>query len=198
MSPKSRPYFLILGIILAPILRSFSSEMAAYVLLPTRMDSLLMGVLIAHFYLSGQLQNWFKARSILLIVTGIVCFGFLFVLHLKYTEGIGGIFIHSVLGIMFSSLLILVLVLDGNTWLNRFMSVSFFGFIAKISYMLYLSHQLFIGLMHQLILNQKPQMNNLNDVIVTMTALLLTIGFCTISYQYFEKPILKRGKSFQF
>ena len=175
-----------------------SSEMSAYVLLPTRMDSLLLGVLIAHFYLSGQLQFWFKAKARMLMTIGMLCFVLLFVLHLHFTEGIGGIFIHTVLGIMFASLLILVLISDANTRFNRFLSLSFFGFLAKISYMLYLSHQLFSGIMHQWILNQKPQMNNLNDLMVTSSALLITIGFCALSYKYFEKPILEKGKHFQF
>lgn len=198
ISPKFRPYMLILGIVMAPILRSISSDMSAYVLLPMRMDSLLLGVLIAHFYLNGQLQNWFENRSKILVAISMICFAFLFVLRLYSDENIGGVFIHSLLGILFSALLILILTTNRDTIFNRFMSISFFGFIAKISYMLYLSHQLISGIMHQFILNQIPQMNNFNDLMVTTVALLITVGFCSLSYRYFEKPILQKGKNFQF
>jgi peptidoglycan/LPS O-acetylase OafA/YrhL len=112
---KSLPKFLIGGIVLAPICRLFIPDLGAYVLLPARMDSLLIGVLIAYYYLNGSLQKTFENKGAFLLKL-LAAFIFLLlcslVLFIKGIgkEGIGGVFTHSILACIYGTLLIFVLV----------------------------------------------------------------------------------------
>lgn len=199
---KSLPKFLIGGIILAPIFRLFIPDLGAYVLLPARMDSLLIGVLIAYYYLNGSLQKTFENRGALLFKM-LVAFIFLLlcslILFMKGIgkEGIGGVFTHTALACIYGTLLIMVLV-NNHSLLSKVLSNKLLLFISKISYVIYLTHQIFNGLLHQFILNQSPQINNMNDVIVTICAFFVTIGFSTISFYTFEKPIIRLGEKYKY
>jgi len=196
LNKKHLPIFIILCIFLAPIFRTFIPSYSSYVLLPTRMDSLLIGVLIAHYHFNERLKIIFNKNQIILYFFIIFCFIALFVCGGR--ESMGGIFIHSILTLLYGSILVLVLTTEKNNFLIQFLSNSVMSYIARISYMIYLTHQVFNGLFHQLILNHYPQINNYKDVFVTLLALITTILFSTISYYSFEKPILSFGKKFNY
>lgn len=195
---KSLSKFLILGIVLAPVFRAFIPGIAAYVLLPARMDSLLLGVLIAYYHLNGDLVKTFKEKQKTLLFFLIILFILIFICRITGKAGIGGIFIHSILALFYGTLIVLTLVMNNNSLFKVILSNTFMSFFAKISYMIYLTHQIFSGLFHQLILNQAPQINNYKDIMVTLSALSATILFSSISYYYFEKPIINLGQKYKF
>jgi peptidoglycan/LPS O-acetylase OafA/YrhL len=197
---KNIPGLLILGIILAPIFRAIIPGLGPYVLLPARMDSLLMGVLIAHYHLKGSLEKAFRNRRTGLLAVMLTCFVSLFVAGAgKPMAGIGGVYIHTLLTLLYGTFLILVLTGNPNSSFIKGLSTPFMSFIALISYMIYLSHQVISGLLHELILHRHtPQMNNLNGFLVTVLSLIITIGFSAASYYFFEKPILSLGKKYVY
>jgi len=193
---KSLPKILITGVILAPVIRALYVE-GAYVLLPTRMDSLLSGVLIAYFYLNGSLIKFFSGKQKYLIAVLVALFIFIFnYKRLDYLR-FGGVYIQALL-VFFYSMSLVFLLTNTNKFLQSLFSNSIMSFIAKISYMLYLTHQIFSGLLHQLILNQSPQLNNYNDIAVTLLSLIVTIVFCTVSYKLLESPFINFGKRYKF
>jgi peptidoglycan/LPS O-acetylase OafA/YrhL len=199
LNKKYIPAFLIVCIVLAPFCRALINDFGSYVLLPARMDSLLIGVLIAHYYLKGSIQRIFRNRQRSLILVMLVLFLLLFVIAIrKGGETIGGTFIHSILAMLYAAFLILVLTLKADSKLTRILSNYAMSFFARISYMIYLTHQVFSGLLHERILNQSPQINNFTDAGVSMLALAATITFSALSYSWFEKPILALGKYYKY
>lgn len=194
-NPKSLPKILIAGIIFAPIFRAILPGLSPYVLLPARMDSLLIGVLIAYYYLNGKLEIFFKEKQGILVSLLVILF-FLMLFYAGLPVPIGGVIIHSILALFYGVLIVLAITLNPNNTFNRILSAGFLSFFAKISFMMYLTHQIFSGLFHELILNQDPQINNYRDFLVTMLSLLTTIFFSTISYYYFERPIINWGNKY--
>ncbi len=199
VSPKSLPKLLIIGIGLAPFLRFlYASNLGNYVLLPARIDALFMGVLIAYFHLNGQIDAYFSAKTkqlqwvLMAQILIILVFKTLFKVHL------GGVVIHSLLALFYGTLLIYTLVIKPENGVYRALSHDFLAFIGKISYTFYLTHQIFSGLLHQFLLHQAPQMRNFTDVSVTLCALITTFCFSTISYVYFEKPLLLLNKKYDY
>lgn len=195
--------YLIFGILIATLFRSISgplldSWLGAYVLLPARMDSLLIGVIIAYYHLNGTIDRLFKKEIKALIGALAIIFVLLMALVLfSDAERIGGVFNHFLYAVFYGLLLILVIVSENNI-LSKFLSLPILGFLSKISYMIYLTHQIFNGILHQAMLNQAPQINNFNDAKVTLIALGATICFSALSYYTMERPIMKIGQKFQY
>jgi peptidoglycan/LPS O-acetylase OafA/YrhL len=159
----------------------------------------LMGTMLAYFDLKGDLVRYFRGKQKLLYLILTLMLVCIFICFKAIpTEGFGGIYIHSYLVIFYGILFLLTLSSDAGTYLIQFLSNSLMAFIAKLSFMIYLSHQLFSGLLHQLILNQEPQLRNYKDLGVTSLALVITIIFSSLSYRYFEKPILNYAKRFTY
>jgi peptidoglycan/LPS O-acetylase OafA/YrhL len=193
---KHLPKLLIACILLSPIIRAITPGLGSYVLLPSRMDSLLFGVLVAYYHLNGSIERWFSDKQNILKGLLIVSFGLMF--FVGHYEDMGGIFIHSALTLFYGTLLIFVLVAKQDSLFIKILSSSPMTFMAKISYMVYLTHQIFSGILHQLILKQSPQIDNYKSALVTISALIITIVFSTISFYIFEKPMLSIGKKFNY
>ncbi|UKN01554.1 acyltransferase [Paracrocinitomix mangrovi] len=193
----------IIGIFLSPVLREISEpllglKLGDYVLLPMRMDALLIGVVIAHFYLNGTIQNYFSKRKKILGVSIVA----LFLAYLTYViKGNGGVIgdsiAHSMLTLFYGLFLIFVLISKGDAT-EKFLSNKIFSFVAKISYMIYLSHEIISGLLHHYLAGQTPQINNFFDVSITFLSLIITIVFSTITYYLFELRLTGLGKKFKY
>jgi peptidoglycan/LPS O-acetylase OafA/YrhL len=197
---KNLPWAIIIGILLGPIFRATLPGLGPYVLLPARIDSLMFGVLIAYYHLNGSLEKAFKKRQGMLVGCIIVFFLLLYVFGAKKPMGgIGDVYLHTVLAMFYASFLILVLVADKNSGLSKFLSAPWMSFIAKISYMIYLTHQIFNGLFSEIFMHrQTPQMSELDGALTTLGAFIATLAFSTLSYYILEKPILNLGKKFTY
>ncbi len=197
---KKLPWLLIAGIVLAPAFRAFTYPgLGCYVLLPARMDSLLIGVLVAYYHLNGTLKKKLGSRETTKFISLAASFIALLICG-RFVDypGCGHPLLHTILMIFYGLLLISVLIADKDTLYIKFLSNPFMSFIARISYMIYLTHQIFNGLLHQAILHKAiPAMVDLNGVLVTILSLITTLAFSTISYYYFEKPLLNLGKKYK-
>lgn len=195
IKPKYLPHLLILSIVAAPVFRALLHNMGSYILLPARMDSLSLGILIAYYHLNGAVDKVFKDKKKILLMMLIILFLAPFFIYGKSgAEKVGETFIHSILALTYGILILLVLVLDKSS----FLSSSFMSFFARISYMMYLTHELFLGLLYQLILNLPPHIIDVKSSLITLMALIATIVFSTVSYYFFEKPILTIGKRYHY
>lgn len=196
---KWLPMCFISGIIAAPFFRAYFDHLGPYVLLPARMDALLAGALIAYLYLSNDLFNWFAHSKKLLVVILFLSLATIFFYgYYMNRGGIGDVMFHSLLMLFYSTLLILVLVLNSQNLFLKLLSTPVMNWLAEMSFMIYLTHQIFSGLCHQLLLHQTPKLSNMNDVLVTLLALVLTLTFSRLSYLYFERPILNYSKKFSY
>ncbi|MCC6684217.1 MAG: acyltransferase [Bacteroidia bacterium] len=174
-----------------------------YVTMPARMDSLLMGVIIARLVQNPEfIQKIFSIRQPLYILLLVQL-----ILSMALIQWVGSSpwygFLFTFGGLMWSNCLLLILA-DRNGPVGRFFSMKFFMWLGSISYTIYLTHQAINGVLHQYILHQAPIIHYVNgwynwkDIAVTLTSLLLSFVLAHFSFKYFEKPLIKKGHSFKY
>ena len=54
------------------------------------------------------------------------------------------------------------------------------------------------GSLHGIILRQAPSISNLSDAIVTLLALTVCLGVATLSWHFFERPIVQYGQRIRY
>jgi len=206
LSPRKLPWFLVGCIVAAPLLRvalafSFSSgAFAAYVLTPCRADSLLLGALCAWMvrqqqiaqFLANHTRTLYAAFTILLLGTAI--------LDHKYDplfsygwQNLGYTWLA-----LFYSCVLLIVVTEKNGILKMIATNFLLRRLGIIAYGVYIFHVGVLGLTHWLVLHQNPEMQNIQDVAVTVLALITTLTLATLSWKLFEKPIVAMGHVLQY
>ena len=199
IKPKHIPKLLILCIIAAPVCRALIHNLGAYVLLPSRMDALALGVLIAYYYLNGAIEKLFSRRKwVLLLLLILACAALYFINENGNLNQIGGTYIHSVLALLYGTLLVLVLVANEKSFLQKSFPLLLCHLLHAFHTMMYLTHQIILGLLQQIILKEGFQILDYKGVLVSLLAMLATILFSTISYYAFEKPMLNLGKKYSY
>jgi peptidoglycan/LPS O-acetylase OafA/YrhL len=161
---------------------------AAWVLLPSRMDVLVSGVIAAVFQRKFdvkkhlQIARYVPVASIfiLLIVAGLEYFDKRFLkLFIVVNPSLVSVAIAS----------FILAIVNGAPEARRWRSpvLIYFG---KISYAFYLVHQGMAGLLHGLILNATPDVETPAQIAVTILAWLLSVGVAALSWEFFEKRCL--------
>lgn len=164
----------------------------------TRMDSLLMGSLLAVHLKEGRsipssLIKLSTAAFILLISCSLIIFG-----NVRQDNLIFPTIGYSVSALFFTCMLYLILKNEKNLtgWIKHLHPLSFIG---KISYGIYVYH-IPIYLVLSATISELLASHNTSFIssaaIISMLSLVLTIAASTISFYYIEKPILNLKKHF--
>lgn len=74
----------------------------------------------------------------------------------------------------------------------------FLVWIGTVSYGVYLFHQPVSGLLHGMLRSQPPRITNGLDALVTLMALAFTLGMASLSWRYFERPIVRYGQGLRY
>jgi peptidoglycan/LPS O-acetylase OafA/YrhL len=204
--PRDRLPWVLGGVILAGILlREFSESillyvfphgrLTAYVMMPCRADSLALGILAAWMVRNESRLEWLRARrAMLLLSIGIGVAGLLVFIAKGW-----GLFSRPMSLFGFSWL---AMVYGGLLLYARLFPVSMLGSVLRfrplvqlgsISYCVYLIHQPISGLFHWLLRGGEPMIQKPSDAVVTLLALVVTLIVAKISWDHFEKPMLKLG-----
>jgi peptidoglycan/LPS O-acetylase OafA/YrhL len=198
VKPSRLKWFLIGGIVLAPIIRvaiflvNPRLTMAMTYLLPCRMDPLLFGVGTA--WLLRQRGAWEFVRSYrrhlwtAIELLTILCALFLF------SPGsfdppmmlVG----FDCLGLLFASILVVTLADEG---VARFLRAKWLVSLGTISYCVYVIHQLVFGITDLML---KGRTNSWE--VTTILSLVVTIVIAKLSSQYFEMPLVRFGHREQY
>lgn len=205
----SRKYLLYVfgaGILLAPILRMLCYQrwphntVAYYVLMPSRADALLLGVLGAMAVRALRVEQWLRSHgrtlfSILLIfVIG-------FVLLTKYSVSHPFLVISA--GYSWLALLYLCVILYAVTqtqsWIAKLLRLPLLRWLGTIAYGVYLFHFLietliFRGHYH----SRQMRLHTLGNLGAMALTLAATLVICQLSWVYFEKPMLQLGHRFRY
>jgi len=173
---------------------------AQYVLTPCRLDSLAMGVLLA----VGWREERWKAAFLryrtaiytfsLMLLTGVVYLALWKPSQYSSTMAVWGF---SCVDAFFACLLSIAVMVPGGIWaaVCRWPVLAELG---RVSYCLYVIHAVVNLLCHIFLLHHSPQVLDWRSAGVTILAALFSYGLASLSWTFFEHPLLKRGHAYQY
>lgn len=205
---STRNFVAVLGatVALAPILRFVlfrywapGSYLCSF-LMPCRADSLAWGMLLA----VGWREAWFRdvtrrrgaklksALAVLVLGAGALLWWLVHPLNIV-TVTLG----FSWLAILFSALLLTV-VSSPEGWIAGIMRWNFLRWLGGISYCVYILHDAFNFFAHRVFLHAEPQIHTAGGIGASLFALAATLGLASLSWRYFEKPLIGRGHTYSY
>jgi peptidoglycan/LPS O-acetylase OafA/YrhL len=176
-----------------------ANNLALHMLLPAEWDLLFLGVLGAYLQRSPAALRRLN-RNNRFILKGAALGGFTLLLALAIDDNAFGwsmvdIFGSLALGIGLTGFLMLVVAGSPEGQRFRSQTLRFFG---RISYALYLIHQPVAGLMHGLILGNRPDIGKFTQAGVTIGALVVSIAIAHLSWVYLERPMIRFGHQWRY
>jgi peptidoglycan/LPS O-acetylase OafA/YrhL len=203
--PATLPYLLLTGILAAAVFRVAlliwypHLQTALYALLPSRMDTLLLGALAAWAVRNPDVWNILVARRRLLwgmfafFAAGLVYFTSTSSYYSIPTASAG----YDWLALFYLTALLLVL-MHPNSWLGRAMRQRWLMGLGIIAYSTYLIHVLVYGLCIAYFRHHGPYLRNLTDLWTTLSALVLTVTLAQLSWWLFERKFVRFGHKFKY
>lgn len=190
------PFLLIFLIIGANLVRAmFNTWVPQYVLLPSRMDGLSLGFIVAYAYSHNYLSGYKSSLMIILWCSLLFLLSGCLFLYWKYDDL--GIMKYTFFGLIFAILLIFALVYT-NSWYAFILRNRILMWIGTISYSLYLFHYFILGLAYQLIGKTGIGIYTNTDIFVTLLAFFAAIAFSWSVYKLLEQPMVKFGKRWKY
>jgi len=193
-------------VLLAPILRLFIyvflrdfRYLASYAL-PCRADALSLGMLGAvawqkpAFRLFLQNRPNIMRRALMFLLAMVVVLLYWFLRPAGIVVSTIG---YSVLALFYLCLLLYVLSYS-QSWLARYTRLKPLRAFGTVSYCLYIIHAATLVVFHQAVLRRNPHINDVKGLAVTFLAALTAFGLATLSWHFFEKPLLRRGRRFAY
>jgi peptidoglycan/LPS O-acetylase OafA/YrhL len=197
--PQYLKRILICGALIAIVLRAGLFAMAPkhtlapYILPFTRIDCLCAGGLLAIVWRDQRILDRLRPIAVLATLVLIGPVVLMNVCIVKYDLNKHMYFWgHTLLSIFY-----FFVILTAITRKPGVLRLSIFTGAGSISYALYLFHPLFISLFFTLF--RRPEaITNWTDFFIAAGALLASVGFCVLSYRYYETPIRKLGHRKQY
>lgn len=197
-SPRVVRYVLAACIVGAPLFRAlligsgFGFELV-YPLLPSRADTLALGVVAAIVVRSQGATNWVVRHSRALYV-GLLALCLLLPTMLKWTAytyvGTLGYSIIAVTCFLF----VLLLLLAPLPGMKAALSARWLAWLGTVSYCVYLVHQpIKLWLFSVFLPGSDPFIQGPASIIVTLLALVATLGLAQVSWLAIERPLVRRG-----
>ena len=189
------------GILFAPLLRLLlhfiwpHNGVAPFVLMPCRADALLLGVLVAILLREPAWKQWLLERRRTLGFSSLIpLFGMLWLTRNAGSfdnplmSGVG----YTWVGLFYASLLFCVLTYGAAT-LGRLFRMKWLAWLGSIAYGTYLLHQGVQEILYGYFWGHWPEISGGRTFVTTIAALLVTVVVARLSWQYFEKPLIRFG-----
>jgi peptidoglycan/LPS O-acetylase OafA/YrhL len=201
---------LIAMIALVPVFRVylflFHSSIFTYVLLPCRADSLLLGVLCAYVLRDERIRarmeqhrHWIRGAFVGLAagMVGLTIFSHVRGSATLYTFEMATFGFSWIA--LFCACLILLVATSRAGVVARLTRVPLLRHFGLIAYAMFLINLPVYTLMQGLILGKtSADIGDFKDILVALLAFLFTWILATLSWNYFEKPIVRWGHSFSY
>jgi len=192
-------------VVTAPLLRTallyqFGSEhISANCLLPCRWDTLFWGSIAAIIWRDEKLKSIFlkdDGKLLKAILIGAIWIVPLMLFSKKFTDvplrmSVG----LTVIGLGSAAYILLVVSKNVSGKMLLAKPLKFFG---TISYGMYLVHQPILVMMHGFILGTRPDVETLPQLLVTLTAIPISVGIAWLSWTFFESKIVRYGHNFKY
>jgi peptidoglycan/LPS O-acetylase OafA/YrhL len=204
-----RLYFALSAVIVgAPFLRlglltvAHVSANWVYVMMPTRADSLAIGVLAALLWRSDKFKDRLQNHSRAFTVSGVILgLGALCLLVANWKWGPVSLLMQTIgyswLAVFYAVCLLMVLIRPTGI-LARGMRVSWLRSLGIVSYCMYITHAAIDVVLHAAILRAPPRVSTAKGAGVTLLAALLTYVIARLSWRFFERPLLDLGHQFRY
>jgi peptidoglycan/LPS O-acetylase OafA/YrhL len=199
------PYLFAAGVALAPIARllvvyRFRNHLwATYVLLPCRMDSLFLGLLCAYFVRQPGFWKWLDEGRITLRMACLALFAGTPFLN---TKGIPFTLLWITIGCgwtsLFYSTVLLLAVTKSSAAIGSVLRARWLTGLGTISYGIYLFHSCVYGICVWLLDQHGDQKTGWQVFGATLLGLAITLCIGKVSWQYFERPIVRWSHRLQY
>jgi peptidoglycan/LPS O-acetylase OafA/YrhL len=169
-----------------------------YVTTPSRLDGLMLGVLLAWFLRRDDGLRWVRTHRLHLYgILTVFLAGAFWMSFVRELPANLYPYRYSWLALLYGSLLLLAVTEERGpvAALTRNRALRWLGGLA---YGVYLLHQPVQYVLHWLIRDQKAHLLVPADFAVTLAALAVTLGMAVVSWRWFEKPILTIGQSVSY
>ncbi|MFZ4767119.1 MAG: acyltransferase family protein [Roseimicrobium sp.] len=193
-SRRTLTFVLLAAVVSAPLLQWAWPGFHAYVCLPWRCESVVVGSLLALCYRDAAAMAFVRTTNWLWAAFAVFSAG---VGVMVWDRSALGVFTHLWWACLYGCVLLLVLTRPTGA-LSRAVQWPVFMRFGLLSYGCYMTHQLVNGVMHGLVRGAGPTIDTLTGVVVTAVALLVTLVLATLSHRYFESPIVLLGKRFRY
>lgn len=211
LSRRRLCYLIFIVIILAVTLRfiiyiystSPVGVIANYVLLVTRADSLMFGVLVALIFATPHWAKLLRKRIRVIHFLFLITGAGLLSLNIARQELAGSeseimsTAGYTWVGIFYSCLLIILLA-QPEAFMARIFRNRVLRWLGKVSYGVYLIHLLILGLCHALLFRNAPKISAPKEALATLLALAISLLIAQLSWKFFESRIVQYGKAFQY
>jgi peptidoglycan/LPS O-acetylase OafA/YrhL len=181
--PKNFLRFLLPSLIfLGLIFRLQTSGYTQLLLLPSRLDGLMVGAAIAWFYRYNFIKlngiNSSLLWTVLLLMLALAIGAKVFQIHIP-----GG----TIFPISISYGIVLILALkEEDSILKRFLRNKLLSKVSKVSYGMYLYHIVVLGLIFKFLRGSSPQLQNTTDFMYVALALVATYIVSVISFRFLK------------
>lgn len=202
------PLIFACGILLAPLLRlacyltldEVRASYAGYVLMPCRMDALLMGALIAWAMREQEWRDWLRnharAVNVAFVVLGA---GVAYLVFSRLHVGTLSMMTwgYTCVALFYSAILVIGLTQPAHP-LSRVLRNRALMWTGAIAYGLYLFCQPVLGLTHAALRGTTPALLSWRALGVTAVAGVVLFLLTRASWEYFERPLVKRGHEHRY
>jgi len=173
---------------------------AQYVLTVCRADALALGVLLA---VGWRDERWKAAflqyRQLIYSFNLFLLIGVVYLALWKpsqYTHAMA-LWGFTCVDVFFASLICIAVMIPGGV-LASVCRWRFLAELGRISYCLYVIHSAVNLLCHIILLHGLPRFIDWRSAAVSILAALLSYGFASLSWTFFEHPLLIRGHAYQY
>jgi peptidoglycan/LPS O-acetylase OafA/YrhL len=201
LAPRRYWLRILIGVALvAVVLRAvvFTSDVApvwGLVILPTRGDVLVVGVIAAIIFKDRNI-DLSRFDFMLRCAPVVLLFAAVLLTLIDPVERV----LFNVFGPLLVSggfACLLLAMVRGAPEAKRFEN-KFFCFFGHISYCVYLTHLMVLGLMHGLILGAKPSLGSIDQWLVTVAGLFVAVGVGWALTTLIEAPLTAYGRSWKW
>jgi peptidoglycan/LPS O-acetylase OafA/YrhL len=155
---------------------------------------LFFGVLAAYVARSPEIWRRAVHRQQMLRLVCVAC-PWVIVGDLCLGDSASGAVLQFAIGLCAASYILLIRMGSSE---GRFLVAPWLRFVGAISYGLYLIHQPIAGLMHGFLLDARPDIGSLPSLVVTILAILVSVGVAWVSWVWIETPLIKFGRRWKY
>jgi len=203
ISPRILARVAVGAFFMAPLVRAaiqkyrLVNPIGGYVLLPSCLDSLAIGVLIA--MLIRFRYQWIAGRERVIRRAALACaLAWIGYECLPNPQAIRLAFVvHSGDAIVFGAILLAILV-SPKARFSRLLSTRPMRGLGNMAYSTYLFHPILLCIVFRLIKHSDPELNRAGDLPVIAAAVAATLILSWTSWRLFEKPLVAVGHRYRY